>query len=507
MSWSSLSEDVWSRTLHFLPYSERLGSCSRVSWTLYRAAAAATQEVRLSGCSAQRSMGLQEWMLHHGHHITSVDLSAGSETLTQLPCPNLRHLKLTFMTMQLGASSTQPGVLHSCMGLTKLHLIACVHAGQNGLAPLSALVSLQHLELHISNNNRARGQMPSTVLQHLQGLTYLALRDHTAPLLTTRSLEHISCLVNLQELHIDSKVLLSPSTTPGISRLTALTALSMERGQLDPVCLQDCTQLQELVLTAVTITSAAGADGAAQQAALHNLVGRLQQLQSLRLCELQYDWHVAAAAYSSLTTSSKLQRLFLTVGDLPPGIWRHVFPPDRQLPALQEFVVRFNSWIATEPPPPAALTTDDISCLVSCCPGLRNVDIDVQPGSQLAVFAQAAGLTSLSLVFLHAEDFDSLRALSGLIGLQGLYVGLAGPITPCDLLRLTALTGLTALSIDTGTAPEFEGADDVDLSLTLVREMARPLWGWESTVGGHLQQGRAQSACQLDSHQAAAHDT
>jgi len=432
----------------------------------------------LSGCSTQRFMGLQQWMLHHGQHITSVQLSASDGNLTQLPCPNLRNLKLAYMTVQLGASSMQPGVLHSCTRLTKLQLISCRHTdGRNGLVALSALVSLQHLELQISNSNSAHCQMPSTVFQHLQHLTYLLLRECVAPLLTTHSLEHISCLVNLQELRIDSKVLVSPSTTPGISRLTALTTLSLERGQLDPVCLQDCTQLQELVLTAVTIISADGAAGAAGAAALHNLVGRLQQLQSLQLFDLQYDWRVAAAAYSILTASSQLQKLVLYVRDLPSGVWRHVFPPDRQLPALQEFVVRFNRWTATGPPPPAALGTDDISCLVSCCPGLRNVDVHVQPDLRLADFAKVTGLTSLAVSRLNAGAFESLGDLSKLVSFEALSVGLAGPINPCNLLCLTALTRLESLSIDTGTAPEFEGADDVDVYLTLVRAMARPVWG------------------------------
>jgi len=428
----------------------------------------------LTGCSAQRIMGLHQWLLHHGQHITSVQLGVGDATLTRMPCSNLRNLELVYMTVQLGASSTHPGVLHSCRWLTRLKLNCVQTDGQNGLAALSVLVSLQHLELHISSQHS--GQLSSTVFQHLQQLTYLALRDYMGPLLNTRSLEHISCLVNLQGLLIDSKVLLSPSTIPGISRLTALTTLSLEDVQLDLVCLQDCTQLQELVLTAVTIISA---DGAAGAAALHTLVGRLGQLQSLQLCDLQYDWHIATAAYSSLTASSKLQKLILIVADLPPGVWRHVFPPDRQLPALQGFALHCTSWITEESPPPAALGTDDISCLISCCPGLRDVDIHMQPGSQLAEFAKAAGLTSLSASPVHAEDFESLRSLSGLVGLQGLSVGLVGPITPCDLLCLTALTGLTALSAFT----EAEGTNDVDLSLSLVRAMPGPLWGLKSSRG------------------------
>jgi len=441
MSCSSLPEDLWKKILHFVPYSERLGSCSSVSWTLYRAAAAAaTQEVMLSGGSTQRFMGLQQWMLHHGHHITSVQLSASNATLTELPCPNLRSLKLVFTTVQLGASSTQLGVLHRCTRLTKLQVNSCLYTdGQNGLAALSALVCLQHLELHISYNNGAHCQMPSTVFQHLQQLTYIDVLDRQPQFLNTRTLEHISCLVNLQELRIESKVSLSPSTIPGISRLTALHTLSLQDVELDPVCLQDCTQVQ-----------------------------------SLQLCYLQYDPHVAAAAYSSLTASSKLQKLRVTVVDLPPGIWRHVFPQDRKLPALQEFVVDFNDWDVSLPPPSAVLGTDDISCLVSCCPGLRDVEIDAQPGLGLAGFAKAAALTSLKVGFMQEVDFEPTgSALSKLVSLEQLSIWLVGPITPSDLLCLTALTTLTRLSIDALNAPGFGLADGVDLCLTLVSAMPR----------------------------------
>jgi len=465
---SMLSEDLWKHILRFLPYPERLGTCRRVNWALNRAAAAATQEVMLSGCSRQRFEGLRQWLLHNGQHITCVQLSQGFATLRHLPCPNLRNLELADMTVQLGASSTQPGMLHSCTRLTKLQLDGCHNTdGQNGLVALSALVWLQHLDLYC-RNNRATDQMPSTMFQHLQQLTHLDLRDHIASVLTTHSVEHISCLVNLQELCIESKVSLSPSTTPGISRLTALHTLSLQYGELDPVCLQDCTQLQVLELSVVTIISADSA------AALHSLVGRLQQLQFLKLYDLQHDGHIAAAAYSSLTASSELQKLVLTVEDLPPGAWQQLFP--HQLPELQEVFMQFNYWDPSDSPPTAVPGPDEISWLVTCCPGLRDVEVNVQPDSELAGFANATGLTSLSVSWLPAEAFESLSALSGMVSLQGLSVGLAGPITTPDLLWLTALTTLTMLSLHIGTELDPEDVEDADLYLTSVPAMPRLLW-------------------------------
>jgi len=113
--------------------------------------------------------------------------------------------------------------------------------------------------------------------------------------------------------------------------------------------------------------------------------------------------------------------------------------------------------------------------MITCCPGLCNISIAVQPDTQLADLANASGLTSLSVWGLQAEGFESLRALSGLVSLQELDVYLGGPITPCNLLCLTALRPLTRLSIDPGMAPEFEGADDITLDLAEVRTMLESL--------------------------------
>jgi len=128
MSWSTLSEVFWKHILVHIPLSHRLGSCSKVNKTLYRAAAAATQHIELYHGEAvvQRLPGLCQWMLHHGQHLTSLRLSAfgaqSGRTLKQLPCPHLRELGLGSMQVQLCGSSTQPGVLHSCTRLTKLLL-------------------------------------------------------------------------------------------------------------------------------------------------------------------------------------------------------------------------------------------------------------------------------------------------------------------------------------------------------------------------------------------------
>jgi len=457
MSWSTLSEDLWKRIMEYVPLDERLKSCSQVNSTLHKAAAAATCVV--TARDVHSLPALCQWMTLHGRHLTSLQLSFSGGTLTQLPCPNLRELDLGYMQVQLSASSTQLGVLHSCTRLTKLTLVYCrLTDGQSSLAALS-LVGLQHLTIDgVDSGSFDDSCMPSTVLQHLTQLTHLSL-DSVDQLLNADSLQQTSCLVNLQELNISgSTITLSPSTTPGLSRLTALRQVRLQHASLDPSILQDCTQLQGLELLGVAIISAGSA------AALHSLLGCLQQLQSLKLFALECDWPAATAAYSSLTASSHLDKLELHIDNLPPGIWPHIFPPDRQLPALQQWKM-WNNVDVSQLPPAAALGTDDISCLVNCCPGLHTINIDVQPNAQLSALAKASGLTSLWVSGLHSEGFESLRALSGLVSLQELTVDLGGPITPQDLLCLTALTGLTKLRVDPVMMPDFEGAGDVELGL------------------------------------------
>jgi len=471
MSWSTLSEDVWRRILEYVPLAHRLGSCSIVNRILYRAAAAATCAVAACDVTRQRLPGLCQWMTHHGQHLTSLQFQIDG-TLTQLPCPNLRELDLAYMQVQLDASSSQPGVLHSCTRLTKLCFCKCHYIdSRSSLAALTALVGLQHLQLADTLHAADDIWMPSAVLQHLPHLTYLLLDNGNTQVVDGKCLEHISCLTSLQELHIAGARLgyqavspsLSPSTTPGLNRLTALQRVNLRGVRLDPLILQDCTQLQGLELKLVCIISGGGA------AALHILLGRLQQLQSLQLYDLEYDWPVEAAAYTNLTASSLLQELHLHIDDMPAGVWPHVFRPSQHLPALRELTANRYGWDAAGPPPAAAPGTDDLSCVTACCPGLCSISITVQPDIELADLAKASSLTSLSVSGLSEWGVESLRALSGLVGLQELSVELGGPVAPQDLLCLTTLTVLTSLTIpNPEMVPAFEVPKSFEFSLCQV---------------------------------------
>ena len=67
----------------------------------------------------QRSEDFQRWLQHNGQHITSLEVTINA-ALTDLPCPHLQQLIVQNSDVQLGPSSSQPGILHSCSGLTSL---------------------------------------------------------------------------------------------------------------------------------------------------------------------------------------------------------------------------------------------------------------------------------------------------------------------------------------------------------------------------------------------------
>jgi hypothetical protein len=146
MSWSTLPEELWKHILHFVPTKHRLEKCSRVSRALHQAAIAATQHARLVddgeyGDFNELYLDLCQWMHHHGQHLTSLHLETNEDTppaqVLQLPCPNLLRAVLYKVPVQLGASSSHPGTLHSCTQLQQLCLDGClIIDGRSGLAAL-----------------------------------------------------------------------------------------------------------------------------------------------------------------------------------------------------------------------------------------------------------------------------------------------------------------------------------------------------------------------------------
>ena len=454
--WSSLPDELWRLILTHVPLSERL-CCTRVSQRLCRAAAAATEELKLCLCSdlqrsddsedfqhwwpqdgdQQRSEGFQRWLQHNGQHLTSLEVSHLADALTQLPCQNLRQLCVEGSDVQLGPSSSQPGILHSCRGLTKLHV-----RPSDSLAALSAVPDLQHLELDVPYNHPDHHtlRLPGSVLMVLAQLTCLHL---SGVVVTAESLQHISALQHLQVLHLAKPEvsIISPSNTPGLAQLTGLHTLHLSGANLDPAVLQDYTQLQHIKLDICALS------GANSAAVLLSVLGRQLQLQDLELSRLQCDWPAAASAFTAITASSRLQGLTLVMDGLPAGIWQAVFNRQQQLPQLQSVMVGPGGSHFADLQGPAAtdFSQEDISMLVDCCPGLQRLDVDLQPGGvQLSALSQLTALTALSI---HKATEVSVKSLSALLRLQELSVHAVQPVSAPAMAFLTALRQLRHLDV------------------------------------------------------------
>lgn len=255
-----------------------------------------------------------------------------------LPCPNLKQLDLERCYFRL--SERFDSILHDCTGLTHLRLERCLLAEQQpSIAALSTLTKLQHVELNLVEHYGL--DVPSTLLLSLTKLTHLGFgldrEDAKA------WLQHLSSLTDLQQLSIyqqGSRATCSPSTTPGLSRLTALTSLRLECVTLDPALLRDIsTQLQSFHIDQVDLVTdgphahaAAAPSGAAAQ--LLSCIAGMTRLQQLCLGPLPY-FPAEAAAYTALTASSNLQQLQLSDNGWPDGIWQAMFTAGRTWPHLQ----------------------------------------------------------------------------------------------------------------------------------------------------------------------------
>lgn len=338
VQWSGLHEELWKLILSKLPLHQRM-RCSIVSTKLSSAAVAATDQFAVTSVKHWPSMKL--WIEHHAHNLTSLHLCGSSRgdaslTLTSLPAPRLQQLRLDLVDVQLGSSSEAPGVLQVSTALSQLELNYCNFVdASNDVAALTSLHALQHLQLWGLNRGAQGYSLPPVVLQQLTALTALSL---STDIRASDSLQHISCLTALQTLECYSShvsAILSPSTTPGFSRLTALTSIRLPAMGFDPAVLLSCTQLLKLWLQDDGCTEPVpGVPPGAASMLLSCLAG-MPRLQQLRIDECELQWAQESVAYSALTASSHLTELYMFGCQLPAGIWGAVFPAGRSLPNLK----------------------------------------------------------------------------------------------------------------------------------------------------------------------------
>lgn len=255
----SLPQNVLVNILGYVDIKARLTSCAFVSRSWAEAAAVATASITFRNQSNQVSLfqSFQQYVDKHGEHMTCLrylpvsphafsdpDVEAAAvaaapaNCLSRLPCPKLLELNHQHWAGQLqlgpttatttsssgsigaaahsgtGGSSSgwRAGLLHAVTGLTSVTLdvtqppTQSFLGGAQSLTALTALPCLQSLSVAVAADEfvfeyqdpQPADTMPSTVLQHLPHLTYLCLLGKMG----LDSLQPISCLTKLQEVHI-----------------------------------------------------------------------------------------------------------------------------------------------------------------------------------------------------------------------------------------------------------------------------------------------------------------
>lgn len=227
-----------------------------------------------------------------------------------------------------------------------------------------------------------------------------------------------------------------------------------------PGILQGKTALQHLCVLD-NITHSSGCMGAAAP-----LLSDLQQLQQLAYLDLSLhsntlysiDYYLSvsrssiqtamdptppAAAYSALTTSSKLQHLNISCCQLPAGVWQHLFSPGRPLPHLRVLN------ISNVKHPGGSAAAPEGSSLASCCPRLQSLDMMMlwYSSELLAPLTRLTGLQELRVAPAEGSS-GGLEVVVQLTVLRKLCV-IYDDSDPCrkegHMLQLSRLQQLTDL--------------------------------------------------------------
>lgn len=183
---------------------------------------------------------------------------------------------------------------------------------------------------------------------------------------------------------------------------------------------------------------------------LLQVLGRLSDLCDLDLQNIFGEWpKQQLSAYSALTASSNLQQLVVSGCNVPGAPWAHVFPAGRRLPQLHSIsAARYDGR------GPSPMRSTAIDRLVSCCPALKQLHIDIGADLSLTPLQSLTALTSLRLEVGPVSPAVISSDLAALTQLEDLRFKLAGPAAGPDkiggsglqyLVPLTALTALTSL--------------------------------------------------------------
>jgi hypothetical protein len=411
---------------------------------MHGAATAATQDMQLGYDRQSAFDSALLYLTKYGEHLTKLELAEFHRGLLRPPCEHLQYLALGGrISMQLGMGHGQPGVLHGLTKLTHLELRGNLQdvAGGAVVDNLSSLVHLQHLDLNPAY--RWVGGLSDATLRCLQQLTYLQVSC-----LSSENLLQLGGLTNLRGLclHVEhvvnfEDIAVGPSSVPGLAFPTCLQKLVLasrvEAGLLSLLP----ANLQELQVLC-------GVEGPAEgPGSLLSCIARLQHLTVLRLHPDDTVLPPSGPAYSALTASSNLVNFDVSYFRWPEGAWKYVFPAGRRLPHLKCLIFQA-CW--------PAWRDSELTSLVSCCPGLCDVDtLSLLPGQHVSELRKLTALTRLRVNYAtvdsasFAECMVGLAVVTQLRSLQVRHVRQVNQSAPvAALLPLTSLTALSALEIE-----------------------------------------------------------
>jgi hypothetical protein len=395
----------------------------------------------------QQMDGILLYLDRHGRDGDSLRLSKNADgkvestrvTLRQLPT-NLRlsSLHLQELDLQLQSGNGFEGVL-GAGGSPTLKMLCLTNCklldGSKGLAAaLPQMLDLQHLSVGIKTSITG-GWLVSSKASVLQQLTYLELSGMEVqgprPRDGQPALQPLNALTRLLDLRLkpSKRFCMTGSMLVGPC---SLTRLELTNCLIEPEALAGKTKMQHLSLVQCNKSG-----GAPRQMQLLEQLQYMQQLTHLDL-DNTLEATLQTVPFAALTASSKLQVLGIHLCTLPADVWQQVFPAGRQLPGLQKLDISYTSQEAATP----SVST----FLLSCCPGLQELHLDIETRGRETV-ASLRGLSRLHTLHLNAafQPGDVLREVCQLTGLQQLKMS-GFDENEGLLLKLTQLKQLTNLS-------------------------------------------------------------
>lgn len=457
-----LSLDALVEVLQRVPLGPRLTSCAAVNSAWHTAALKATRAIQLQGSiNKQRVQCLLLWLKKSRAVISSIHLEAG--TLARY---GGFQLSLSGLADALGSPAALEAMSISNAALTGLAL-------GDPLTALASFPALRALYLQqvinqpphadIDKARQSPLRLPDSVLSGLTQLTALHLGP--GPTVSNSSLQHLSCLKGLQQLHLawpgqqlaaeplqqlpqlahltylsiaGAGFAVSSEGTPWIQKLTGLQHLAITacRG-FDPALLTVLTALQHFELCDTRVQG--------YTTGISTLLACLPQLRCLTQLKIQYSLTTpltSAEAYSGLTAASQLQHSTLQDVVIRRGTWQVIFPAERQLQQLTAVS------IATGGPLQPVLQQHDLDRLVECCPNLQSFDVGraLHPYADITSLTRLTALRQLSVSNVTGTSMRS-EVLSHLTGLSMLELCAPSNLTADGLMYLVPLRQLQKLVV------------------------------------------------------------